>query len=305
MIIKTFKTVALKRSFLTVLKFDILVSIWSSNFEHFLFRFNSRISGRLNVLNIFLHFVVCLLCISCVGVFHNVFDILVCVTFFHQIWHNSCSLKMTLYCYLFISSVLGIFRLCEFNKFRREYFFICSMHLEFVFKRRHAHGGGEGFKDYVKTILLSTKICDNSTKAFVIKGVTMGGGSKIVLICVMSFMDDPLPIFYTGRPEQNQHLIWLCKQTFKKDECPTQIELFYCLLIEIKQMGCFKYWRVRPGSGWVIKSNWHAFELSGIKICEKSCKQKRLGLKWFDFYAKNIPTAWFHFSIFKIYTILK
>ena len=41
-------------------------------------------------------------------------------------------------------------------------------------------GGDQGF-------------CDNSTRALVIKRMTMGGGgSKIVQNCVMSSMDDPL-----------------------------------------------------------------------------------------------------------------
>jgi hypothetical protein len=61
-----------------------------------------------------------------------------------------------------------------------HYFWIC---LGVVHKWRHGlrARGGQGF-------------CDNSTKAIVLKSVTIwgGGGSKNVKNCVTSFMDDPL-----------------------------------------------------------------------------------------------------------------
>jgi hypothetical protein len=39
-----------------------------------------------------------------------------------------------------------------------------------------------------------SSICDNSTKALLLKRMSIGGGSKIIKNCVTSFMDDPYSI---------------------------------------------------------------------------------------------------------------
>ena len=76
-----------------------------------------------------------------------------------------------------------------------------------VHKRRHGlrGGGGKGF-------------FDDSTKALVIKPVTMGGGgSKIFQNCVTSFIDDPLLVQEWG---SKPHIgaIFTCQQKLKMNK---------------------------------------------------------------------------------------